>query len=187
MAFDVTFHGLKILYEHIVDNVEGIGAFKWCDFDFGQTEHKEQEYSIEYPAVLIKFDNVIWQSPVGDGSLKGVATVSFKVMCQHLNEHDWLLPFQVRGEVITFYDLLGMLHNSRLDLTSDHYSKLRLFNQFHVKTPINEMIWVEILQYRTNIQTNGAIEDPSGLVIEFEKLREDNDFIERNRLNKKFL
>lgn len=118
-----------------------------------------------------------------DGSTIGVATVTLKFIFQLLDEQDWLTPFQVRSEIIDLYDLLGAAHEAIVALYSDHYSRLKIFNQFLLKTSLQAKMWTEVLQYRFNIQTNGTVALPDSLVIDMDKLRADNDFMERKEYN----
>ena len=177
------FTGLISLYQTLVEALAGTGYVKWCDIDFGQGMNKEKDYEIEYPAALFKFDEVIWQGTTDDGSIRGVVTLSIKVICQILTEEDWLVPMQVRSEVVAYYELLAQIHSVVIALHSDNFSPLILFNQFHINTPIKEMLWTEILQYRCNIQTNGGLDNPDGLIISVDSVQDDNSFMERKEYN----
>lgn len=184
MASGLPFVGIKSAYENIVEQITGTGYVKWCDIDFGQGMSRDTVPAIEYPAALLKFDNVIWQGRTDDGAgIRGVVTLNVKLICQILTEEDWLIPMHARHEVYGFYDLLGQLHLVVQDLHTDNFSGLKLFNQYHINTPLKEMLWTEVLQYRCNIQTNGGLDHPDELVIDFDKARDDNDVLERKEYN----
>jgi hypothetical protein len=178
------FEGLKWMYEEIVHHIAEIAVIKWCDADFGQLEDKKKQFPIDYPAVLIKFDDVIWQNTLEDGITKrGVVNISLKTIFKLNNEQDWLSPLSPRSELMGFFDVLGLVHNTINGLSGSSYTKLTLYNQFHIKRKIEEMLWVNVLQYRCNIQTDGIAPETPEPVIDFDLLKSDNDFMERKKYN----
>src|SRR5438046_2401811 len=184
MAAPLPFDGLKWVYEELVHHIAEVGVIKWCDADMGQLEDERNQFPIDYPAVLIKFDDVIWQNTLEDGSTKrGVANISLKCIFKLNNEGDWLAALAPRNELMGFFDILGIVHTAVNLLSSGSYSRLELYNQFHIKTKVEDMLWVNVLQYRCNVQTAGTLHEGDPLVIDVELLRSDNDFMERKEYN----
>lgn len=177
------FVGLTAAYQSVGELLIGTGYVKWFDIDFGQGINSDDEYVIEYPAALLRCDDVIWQGTTEDGSRRGVLTISIKIICKLLSEEDWYTPLGYRNEVLAYYEMLSQIHSVVETVHSDSLSDLKLFNQFHVKTPLKEKLWVQVLQYRCNIQTNGMVDNPDDIVISVDSLQNDNDYLERKEYN----
>ena len=184
MAFSTVFNGISLLYEAIVHHIAETNAALWCDADLGQLEDENNQFPIDYPAVLIRFDEVIWQNTLEDGTSKrGVANISLKCIFKFTNEEEWQIPLGIRTELMEFFDVLGIIHSAVNNLSSENYSRLELYNQFHIKTKIEDMLWVTVLQYRCNVQTGGTLIPDTPVIIDSELLRSDNDFMERKEYN----
>ena len=179
----IPFNGLIQLYSDMVEHIAGTGIIKWVDLDLGQVEDKENEIIIEYPAVLIQLGEVQWFKETGDGAQKGVAVVTLKMAFQLLNEEDWQAQFQVRDEIQGYFETMGIVHEAISGIYSEYYSTLKLFNQYNKPTTVKDKMWIHILQYRTNIQTNGGIDAPDSVEINMDICRDDNDFLERKEYN----
>jgi hypothetical protein len=67
-----------------------VGNIKWYDIDLGQAETDGYNFPIDYTAVFVKFDDIIWRDR-DDGSVQvGTLTVSFKIIFQFLKEEEFI-------------------------------------------------------------------------------------------------
>ncbi|MEP7170368.1 MAG: hypothetical protein ABI855_13435, partial [Bacteroidota bacterium] len=128
-----------------------IGIIKWYDIDLGQTEPDSFDFPVDYPAVFVKFDDVIWRDK-DDTVQVGTLTVSFKIIFQFQKEEEFInLAPDGRGEVLDFLNNLELLHQAIITISGGTFNKLRRFNQYQGNSNPKDLRWVQVLQYQCNV------------------------------------
>ncbi len=157
-------------------------AQMWVDLDMGQLEADGVELPLQYPGILIKFDDVIWKDDVNDIQV-GVVTISIKVIFKFQNEAE-ILVVQPNGrsEVIANFQLLGQVHQNILAIAGSTFYRFRRFNQYQLNPDPKNLIWVQVLQYHCNIKSDST-SPGAALIIDFDHIKNYNALMERRRFN----
>ena len=161
---------------------EGKVTVPWVDIDIGQLEDNEIGFPIKFPAVLVKFEDIIWKKK-DDAVQEGLVNVTVKVIFKFTKEVEMYQPQNTRQEVKTFIDSLNAIHDGLKEISGGGFSKLIRYNQYQEKTKPKDLLWVQVLQYQCNIQSDGAIEDPNALHIDYDDVKNNNAFMERKKFN----
>ena len=174
---------LEEIYNNVCDKVRTLPKkFRWFDLDMGQLEESGNELPIEFPAVLLKFEDVIWKTRP-DGVQLGIVNVTVKLAFQFIQEEQIITAMNGRQEVrdclttlFKLHDLLNLMHGTL-------FSQFRRYNQYHKDINPKDLIWQHILQYQCNIQDNGTIDEPNNLIIDINNVIDNNSFMERKKFN----
>jgi hypothetical protein len=175
---------LTEVYQSICNKMRELydeGNIKWYDIDLGQLEPDSFDFPIDFPALFVKFDDVIWQ---GDEDVqKGVLTISFKIIFQFQDEKEFtsLSPLG-RTEVITNLDLIETIHQAILGIAGETFNQFRRFNQYQANSNPKDLRWVQVIQYQCNIHSDASLPDPP-LDLDFDDVKNNNAFMERKKFN----
>jgi len=170
------------IYQKVRDLVTSIpGNTFWFDLDIGQLDDDLVDLPLKYPAILIRFDDVTWKAMSPTVQI-GVVCVSVKYVYQFKQESQIINGNVTRQEVKDCINTLFAV-NAQLNGATNgtSFSKLIRFNQYHVRTKPNSMLWVHVLQYQCNIQSDGAIANPGTLAIDYVDILNNNNFMDRIR------
>lgn len=170
------------LYQTLQTFLRDSGAFKSYDIDMGQMENEGKHLPLEYPAALIKLDEIIWRD-LEDESQIGTVNVTLKMIFQFKNEDELItMPGDGRPEVI---EILGLVEDLNATLTGaipGGCNKLRRYNQYHLAINPENLLWTHVIQYQTNIRSDGGDPEPT-LDLDFDALKNNNAFMERKKFN----
>lgn len=174
---------LGLIYKAIVDLLEASGiTLKWIDIDLGQIDKDAEIIPIEFPALLLKFEDVIWRDKSPDLQ-EGLVNISMKFVYKFQSEADNYTAIKVRDEAVAFMQLINDVHSRIIGLRSGAFSKLLRYNQYQLKTKPEYFHWIQVVEYQCNIQSDGAIENPEVVNIDYDFIRNSNDYMERRKYN----
>lgn len=155
----------------------------WFDLDMGQLDEEGNDLPLQFPAVLVKFEDVIWKTRP-DGVQIGTVNIAVKFAFQFKNEAELISTTLARPEVTECLNNLLSLHTA-IDLTGGaSFSQMMRYNQYQQKTNPKDLLWVQVLQYQCNIQSNGVIDAPLALIIDYNDVKDNNAFMDRKKFNK---
>ena len=173
---------LEDIYSQIVTAFESYEKVSWIDIDIGQMEHESGETTVLYPAVLLKFTDVMW-TDTSAHIQQGTAIVNVKVIFKLAVEADNYKAKNIRQEIKVYLEILADIHDKIDHVRFETFTKLQRFNQFQLKTKRPFLHWEHVMQYRCNFFTDGKVSDEETVSIDYESIRNDNDFMNRNRFN----
>ena len=171
------------IYQKLRDCVATIPGGFWFDLDIGQLDDVLNDLPLKFPAVLVRFDDVTWK-PMSPTVQIGVVSVSVKFVYQFTQESQIMNGNVTRQEVKDCLNTLYLV-NKQIDGVTNgtSFSKLMRFNQYHVATKPNSLIWIHVLQYQCNIQSDNNIANPNVLNIDYVDILNNNNFMDRQRLD----
>lgn len=172
---------LEEIYEVLLDKLKGIKDTFWIDIDRDQLDTSGETMPIKFPAILLKFSDVMWREY--QSYQMGVVCVSVKLVFQFKSEGQWLAMNAAKNEVSTCLNYLDEIHVALDKQHGSSFSELRRFNQYQVQTNPKDLLWVHVIQYMCNIQSNGNIDNPNNLDIAYDDIQNTNAFLERHRFN----
>lgn len=172
----------------IYDNTLGVlrtlsATFPWFDIDIGQLEEDGVELPLQFPCVLIRYEDIIWGKKDVGGIQEGVVNFSVKVVFQFTNETEMFIPMNGRLELTTFLNNLSTLNDSLIAMSGTSFSKPVRFNEYQEKTNPKDLLWVHVMQYQCNVQSDGAIADPDALNVDYADVKDNNAFMDRKKFN----
>lgn len=174
---------LSDIYIAIVDTLRATGLpISWIDIDLGQIDKDAEVIPIEFPGLLVKFEDVIWWDKNPDLQ-EGLVNVSIKLVYKFRNEADAYTAIKVRDEAIAFMDLLTQIHEAIKAIRGSSFSKLLRYNQYFLKTKPEYYHWIQVMEYQCNIQSDESIEDVETVNIDYDFIRNSNDYMERRKFN----
>lgn len=173
---------LEEIYEVVLNKLKGLKETFWIDIDTGQLDSSGETMPLKFPAILFKFSDVLWREYAG-GYQMGVVCVSVKLVYQFKSEGQWLAMNAAKNEVSTCLSYLDEINAALYKQQGSSFSELRRFNQYQVKSDPKDLLWVHVIQYMCNIQSNGSIDNPNDLNIDYQDISNTNEFLERHRLN----
>lgn len=175
---------LTDIYQKLRDLVTAIpGTTVWFDLDIGQLDDDTTDLPLKFPAVLVRFDDVIWKA-MSPTVQMGVVCVSVKFAYQFKQENQIVNGSASRQEVKDCLNTIFVLHNLISGATNGtSFSKLTRFNQYHVHSNPSSLIWTHVIQYQCNIQSDNNIANPNTLTIDYVDILNNNYFMDRKRLD----
>ena len=171
------------IYQTVYNKIQEIDPKKyWFDINLSQFESEGCNLPIIYPAILLRFEDVIWKDR--DKDLQ-IGLVNLTIMYAHrfLSESELMTGNKPRQEICDCLDSLQVLHEKLNKAHGKSFSALTRFNQYHRKTNPKDLLWVNVIQYQCNIQSNGKIDSPDKLITDFDDVRNNNVFLERRKFN----
>lgn len=174
---------LTDIYEAIVSSLQNFDQrLKWIDIDLGQIDKDAVNVPIQFPAVLIKFEDVIWRDKTNEYQ-EGIVNISIKTVFKFMNEADNFIAIKIREEVIQYLELLTDIHTAMTGISGQTYSKFVRYNQYQLKTKPEYFHWIQVMEYQCLIQSNGNLDDPNNVTIDYNLIRDNNDYMERKKYN----
>jgi len=171
------------LYETVYDRLNGIDPEKyWFDIDMGQLDKGGKKVPISFPAFLVSFEDICWKEGDSDYQI-GLVNLTVKYAHRFKSESELLTGNGLRDEIRECYANVQTMHERLDGVTSSSFSKLTRFNEYHQRTDPKDLLWVHVIQYQCNIQSNGAIASPELLITDFEDVKNNNVFLERRKLS----
>ena len=169
------------LYRLIATSIfDGVAEIKHVDFDFGQLKKDGEELQMDYPALLIRFENIYWKDYDGTKQI-GVVHVRLKIIYPYVNEGEFYeTDHGVRYEAETFFTIIQNIHNIVKDLPPGLNSNIVRFNENHLENIPKEAKWVYCIDYYTNIfSDNSSFDTGMPLSVDYEMLYKDSYVLER--------
>ncbi len=171
------------IYETVFNRIQNIDPEKyWVDLDMGQLDSDGYKLPITYPAVLLKFEDVIWKNMTETVQI-GLVNLSVKYAHRFTSESEMMTGDVPRTEIRDCLNTLQLIHDELNGTSGTSFSVLTRFNQYQRKTNPADLLWVNVIQYQCNIQSNGAIDSPELLITDFTDVRNNNAFLERKQFN----
>lgn len=180
-------NALYDMYRLIASSVnDGIPEIKKVDIDLGQLKKGGENMPVDYPLMLIRFENVYWKDFDASKQI-GVVHVRLKIIYPYVNEaENYATDHGVRYEVETFFNIIQSIYDIIKDLPPGSNSKLKRFNENLIETLPEEQKWVYCMDYYCNIYSDHSSFD-GGMPIEvdYDMLMRDNWFFDRTVDGKK--
>ncbi len=171
------------IYQTVFNKVQEMDPLKfWFDLDMGQFDGEGYALPITYPAILLKFEDVIWKDMDNEKQI-GLVNLTVKYAHRFTSESEMRSGNMPREEIRVSLQTLQALHEKLNKVSGGTFSALTRFNQYHRKTNPKDLLWVNVIQYQCNIQSNGGIDSPETLSTDFEDIRNNNLFLERRKFN----
>ncbi len=175
--------GLQDIYNGIVNQLQNSKELiKWVDLDLGQIDRDAKVIPLEFPAVLLKFEDIIWWDKIKDYQI-GLVNVSVKTVFKFTNEADNYTAIKIRDEASQFLKVLEYLHDSIGKVRGQTFSRLLRYNQYQLKSKPEFYHWIQVMEYQCNVQSNGGIDDPENVYIDYDQIRNNNTYMERRKYN----
>lgn len=167
------------LYQTIYDKLKILDIDNmWFAIDVGQLHQSSPVLPLRFPAVLVKFTDVVWKQR--DSSVDiGLVHVIVKYAYQFQQESQLMAGDASSQEVINCLETLFSIYQELSKITGNSFSELRLFNQYQEKCDPTQMLWINVLEFQCNIQSDAAISDPNNLYTDYDDVRNNNSFLER--------
>lgn len=173
---------LGLLYKAIVDRIRETGLpVNWVDIDLGQIDKDAEVIPIEFPAILLKFGDVIWQD-TADTQL-GIVNVGVKFVFKFTSEEDNLTAIKTRDEAVAFLALMADVDIALSEIRGEAFTRLLRYNQYTLKTKPEYFHWVHVIEYQCNVQRDGLVIDNDVVTINYEFIRDSNDYMERRKFD----
>ena len=172
---------LNDIYQSIFLKILEIDRSIWIELDMGQLEKDGGTLPIKYPAVLLRFEDVVWKD-TGTGIQIGLVNIGVKYVHHFTKENELMQGSVPRHEVKECLDTLQLIHDKLKDLTGPSFSQMKRFNQYYKKTHPKDLLWEIVMQYQCNIQSDGLLASPI-TVVDYNDIRNNNDFLERKEYN----
>ena len=153
----------------------------WVDIDLGQIDTDAEVIPIQFPAVLLKFGDVIWED-TPDTQI-GLVNVSVKLVFKFTNEADNFTAIKTRDEAVVFLALMADLDVALSEIRGEAFTRLLRYNQYTLKTKPVYAHWVHVMEYQCNVQRNGIVSDNDIVTINYERIKDDNAYMERRKYN----
>lgn len=155
---------------------------KCFDVELGQFDEEGLNIPVEYPAVFLKFEDIIW-NPLNEEVDIGIVNITVKTIWQFTKDNELLYKFAEREEVIQALQYAFDVDFAINQLNGESFSRLKRFNQFQETSKPQDLTWTHVVQYQCNIQSNSAIDNPDNLILDYDLLKNNNSFMERKKYN----
>src|SRR5438128_2262936 len=104
--------GLQNIYEVVMNRIKDVPPRTfWIDLDIGQLDGESETMPIKYPAVLLKFADVIWKDTAA-GYQMGLVNVAVKFAYKFKAESQFFTASTLRSEVASCITMLSDIHNA---------------------------------------------------------------------------
>lgn len=180
-------NALYDLYRLVASSVnDGVAAIKKVDIDLGQLKKDGENIPVDYPLLLLRFENVFWKDFDASKQI-GTVHLRLKLIYPYVNESEFYeTDHGVRYEVETFYDIIQSIHDIVKDLPPGTNSRLKRFNENHIEAMPEEMKWVYCMDYYCNIYSDhSSFDDGMPPTLDYDILYRDNWFFDRTIDGKK--
>ncbi len=154
----------------------GIGV-EFVDIDLGQLKKNGENIPIDYPAVLIKLENIAWKTEES-GKQKGLVHVRLKIIYPYTEEF-YIADGRIRNEVQSFFDLLTRIQGGVQSIPTGNHSRLFRINECHLDSLPEEMKWIYAIDYQCNIWEDGSEIEYEELDTDYDLIAVENRFFER--------
>jgi hypothetical protein len=171
------------IYQTVYTKIKEIDPTKyWFDIDMGQFDIDGSNLPITYPAILLRFEDVIWKDRDMFSQI-GLVNITIKYAHRFKSESEMIAGNSPRQEIQDCLQILQTIHGQLNKISGSSFSAFTRFNQYHQKTNPKDLLWVNVIQYQCNIQSNGGIDSPELLITDFDDVRNNNVFLERRKYN----
>jgi hypothetical protein len=138
---------MDILYNDLLSHLGAqVPELVWIDYDQGQIDFPTDSYPIDFPAVLIDFENVEWED-VGQNVQGGTVTISFRCAFRLYHDISIHTPEESRNQGLQKLQLLNKIHKALQGFGGEHYNMLSRVRQFTEKR--EDGLKVIVMQYET--------------------------------------
>lgn len=146
---------MDILYKDLLERLDDqVPELRWIDYDQGQIDFPAESYPVDFPALLIDFENTEWED-VGQLVQGGTLTISFRTafrLYEDMNNHT---PAESRNNGLLKLRLLNKIHKALHGFGGEHYNGLSRTRQFTEKR--EDGLKVVVMQYETYIRDAHAM------------------------------
>ena len=160
------------LYEHLIEALfETVDGIAFVDIDLGQLKKEGENIPVEYPGLIIRFENIFWKEYDASKQI-GVVHVRLKFIYPYTNEAEFYEPSAgIRTEVVAFFEIIQNIHTAVSSIAMSNHTQLFRFNENHLDNKPEEMKWVYCLDYYCNIYSDASdFADGSTLDIDYTML-----------------
>jgi hypothetical protein len=154
------------LYRTIASTItEGVLDIKKVDIDLGQLKKEGLALPVEFPLLLIRFQNIFWKEYSSTNQI-GLVHIRLKLIYPFVeDDENYFADSNVRSEVETFYDLIQTVHDCVKDIVPGPSSWIKRFNENLLETDPLELKWIYCMDYYCNVFSDGTYFD-SGVAVD---------------------
>jgi len=146
---------IDTIYKDLLGQLDSrVPDLRWIDYDQGQIDYPAEHYPIDFPAVLIDFENTDWED-LGRQIQGGDITIGFRVafrLYEDLNNHT---PADSRNAGLQKLQLLTTIHKALQGFAGANYNRLSRIRTFTEKR--NDGLKVIVMQYATYLTDESAL------------------------------
>jgi hypothetical protein len=159
-------------------------GFQYMDLDLGQLDTTKEDKPIQCPGILFKLDDVVWKDKTPTVQI-GMLNVTLKVVFRFEREEDNFEGIKTRVEAKIALMILNQLHDAIQAIRFSSFTRLLRYNQYTIKSKHNSNYWVQVMEYRCNIQSDGMVDDPEVVEIFYSENDKEESYFERRVMNKR--
>lgn len=180
-------NALYDLYRLVASSInDGIPEIKKVDIDLGQLKKGGENTPVDYPLLLIRFENVFWKEYDASKQI-GVVHLRLKIIYPYVNETElYTTDHGVRYEVETFFNIIQSIYDIIKDLPAGSNSRIKRFNENHIETLPEDYKWIYCMDYYCNIYSDhSTFDDSAPIEVDYDMLNRDNWVFDRTVGGKK--
>ena len=159
-------------------------GINYMDIDLGQIDTTKEDKPIECPGILFRLDDVVWKDKTPTVQI-GMLNVTMKVVFRFEREEDNFEGIKTRVEAKIALLILNQLHDVIQAIRFSSFTRLLRYNQYTIKTKHNSNYWVQVMEYRCNIQSDGMVDDPEIVEVFTSEVDKDANYFERREENQR--
>ncbi len=146
---------MDVLYKNLLARLDAnVPELAWIDYDQGQIDFPGTSYPIDFPAVLIDFEEIPWED-VGQMVQGGVLTIAFRIAFEIWEDSNNHTPEDSRNAGLLKLQLINKIHQYLQGHSAGHYNALSRTRQFTEKR--DDGLKVITMQYQTYIRDQHAM------------------------------
>jgi hypothetical protein len=153
-------------------------GIQYMDIDLGQIDTVREDKPIECPGILFRLDDVVWKDKNPTLQI-GMLNVTLKVVFRFEREEDNFEGIKTRVEAKEALLILNQLHEVIQAIRFSSFTRLLRYNQYTIKTKHQSNYWVQVMEYRCNVQSDGNVDDPENTEIFFSENDKDASYFEK--------
>ena len=175
------------LYRTLASSLSvGVTAIKKVDIDLGQLKKEGSVLPVDYPLILIRFQNISWKEYSSTNQI-GLLHIRFKIIYPfEEDDENYVADGGERLEVETFYEIIQEVHQIIVDTLPGPSSLIKRFNENLLETDPIELRWIYCMDYYCNVFSDGSyFDEVMGVDVDYDILANDSLVFERTIEGKK--
>lgn len=146
---------MQTAYKDLLEQLQAkIPGLRWIDLDRGQIDDPEGNYTLDFPAVLISFGEIPWNS-IGEKVNHGSAHITFRLAFKSYNDSNNLTPESIRETALQELGIRQDLNAALQGFSGSNFNELQ--HTGTMQEPREDGMLVFSETYSTMLVDNSAI------------------------------